>query len=83
MARHKDEYWNLSEPIKTWEEVHVAVLMDIRDELKDLNRLLHCENFKRIPFVLDRIRRNTVKPKRKKNHAKKPNGDTRDRKARH
>lgn len=45
------------------DDAHLAVLMDIRDELQRLNRLLHCENFTGIPFVLHRIRKNTA-PKR-------------------
>ncbi len=39
MARHKDVDWNLSDTgagVSTWEEVGVAVLMDIRDRLNVL-----------------------------------------------
>ena len=39
--RRKDVAWNVAEEngaIETWERVGVAVLMDIRDELKLLNR---------------------------------------------
>lgn len=45
---------------------HLAVLMDIRDELKKLNQVFECRNFLRIPRVLDRISANTSKPKKKK-----------------
>jgi len=38
MARHKDADWCLPGPkLDTWQQVEVAVLMDIRDELKRLN----------------------------------------------
>lgn len=45
VARLKDEDWNLpknSDGTVPWETVRVAVLMDIRDELKDLNRKFVC-----------------------------------------
>jgi len=60
--------WNInsSDGSITWDLVPIAVLMDIRSELQILNRLLGCENFTRIPFVLDEIKRNTKKPLRKK-----------------
>lgn len=37
----------------------VAVLMDIRDELKQLNSLLGCSNFVSLPNVLRQVRDNT------------------------
>lgn len=40
--------------------------MDIRDELKRMNGLLHCHNFLSIPHKLESIRKNTIKKKRKK-----------------
>ena len=42
--------------VTTWERVQVAVLLDLRDELQKLNRLLHCHNFTTIPSVLREIR---------------------------
>lgn len=74
MARHKDTNWNLSEGTKTstgtthrWESIHTALLMDIRDELKELNSLLHCHNFTGIPTTLRSIRRAMpTKPKVKR-----------------
>jgi len=71
MPRHKDENWNLPEGTPTangsrehqWNSIQAAVLMDIRDEIKSLNALLHCPNFLRIPHKLDEIRRNTAKKK--------------------
>lgn len=53
----------------TWERVRVALLMDIRDELQQLNRVLACSNFQAIPRKLDMIRRYTSRlrprPRRK------------------
>lgn len=67
MATHVDADWDLPEKIDTWELVKVALLMDIRRELKWLNRLLSCRNFTDIPHTLAAIKRNTTKckPKRK------------------
>lgn len=41
----------------------LAVLMDIRDELQSLNRLLSCTNFLSIPASLRTIVANTTKRK--------------------
>lgn len=73
MSRFRNAQWDLptagdiGEPtmIKAWEYVPIAVLMDIRDELQTLNRLLGCRNFTGIPAVLRAIQRNTHKPARK------------------
>ena len=37
MARHKNVDWFFEDKLCSWEEVQVAVMMDIRDELKFLN----------------------------------------------
>lgn len=68
MARCKDVDWKLPEPGegRTWEHVIVAVLMDIRDEVKQLNRVFGCWNFQQIPGSLRSIKRNTAKPRKKK-----------------
>lgn len=62
--------WNLNtnyDGTTAIETVQAAVLMDIRDELQKLNRLLHCSNFTDIPHILRTIRRNTAKkPRRRK-----------------
>jgi Tfp pilus assembly protein PilO len=68
VARHKDANWDLSGPaVKRWEEVNAALLMDLRDELKELNRqmksinnVLHCPNFTDMPRVLRQVRANTT-----------------------
>jgi hypothetical protein len=50
----------------------LAVLMDIRDELQTLNRLLHCGNFTGIPQTLKRMdRRLAQRTKLPKGRAKK------------
>lgn len=64
--------WNLPVDANgriTWEMVHVAVLMDIRRELRQLNGLLSCPNFTSIPSTLRQIQRNTKKRKRQKRSA--------------
>ncbi len=72
--RRKDANWDIYGDAQ-WEGVwkdsyyqamQLSVLMDLRDELKRLNTLLHCGNFVRIPFVLDGIAKNTKRPKRKR-----------------
>jgi len=58
MARHKDVDWNLHEhnPVG-WESVNAALLMDIRDELKELNSHLRCYRIQRMFATLERIDR--------------------------
>lgn len=63
MSRHYNCDWNLPEKLTTWEEVQVALLMDIRLELTKLNRLLNCSNFTSFPRDLRRIAENTKKRK--------------------
>jgi len=39
MARHKDADWKLPGPnLENWQQAEITVLMDVRDELKELNR---------------------------------------------
>lgn len=67
--RGKDIYWlALDKDFKSEkvEDASLCVLMDIRDELKKLNRVFECSNFLDIPRKLDRIDRNTKKAKRNK-----------------
>ena len=40
MTRHKDSNWNLPNKVENYEQAHLAVLMDIRDELKENNKRL-------------------------------------------
>jgi hypothetical protein len=66
MARHKDVDWTLPDKLATWDQVNTSILLDIRDELKSLNALLHCQNFQQIPQVLRGIRRKIPTPRRKR-----------------
>lgn len=50
------------------DEARFAVLMDIREELRSLNRLFSCHNFIRFPRILDKIVENT-KPLRCGKHS--------------
>jgi hypothetical protein len=72
--RFKDVAWDFATRgdggIETWEQVQVAVLMDIRDEIKALNRILGCRNFLDVPTILRGIRTNTAKPNKAKKVAK-------------
>lgn len=47
-------------------DAHLAVFMDIRDELQKLNRVFECPNFLRIPWTLDEIRKQTKKKRKKR-----------------
>ncbi len=64
--------WNVAAEDGTvmWDRVPIAVLMDIRDELQALNRVLRCPAFLGIPVRLQAIQRNTTRRKKKKNTAK-------------
>lgn len=67
--RHRDGDWIVGDEkgvVPTWERAGIAVLMDIRDELKRLNAAIYCPNFMAIPRTLKRISRNTAKPKKKR-----------------
>ena len=48
------------------DQVILAVLMDIREELQKLNILLHCPNFRDIPHVLRSIDKRIAKKRRSK-----------------
>jgi hypothetical protein len=70
MARFKDNNWDLPSTAdgraRDWDAARLAVLMDIRDELKNLNRVLGCPNFLDIPKTLRSIRRKIPTPRPKK-----------------
>lgn len=65
--RQANKNWCIVTDENTWSDVmpgmSLAVLMDIRDELQRLNRLLHCSNFVAIPTILRRIDQNAAKKK--------------------
>lgn len=72
--RRKDVSWNVTDTTGRtlgWDGAKVAVLMDIRDELKKLNNLLSCGNFVAIPHILREISKHTLRP-RPKRKAKPP-----------
>jgi hypothetical protein len=71
VSRHKNKAWQLSGTDidgtsldVSHDHIQFALLMDIRDELQELNALLH-HNAVAIPELLRAIKRNTTKPKRK------------------
>ena len=77
--RKKDYDWKIktnTDGTTPQQDAHLAVLMDIRDELKQLNRLLGCENFLDIPALLRMIRENTTKPKVKRKVKATKGGDS-------
>jgi hypothetical protein len=61
--RRKDSEWNVVDEsgrlYQRYDSAQLAVLMDLRDELKQLNALLNCHNFLVIPTILRMIRDNT------------------------
>lgn len=71
MARYKDFDWSMSaqnaaKGIYPVDCIKVNVLMDIRDELREIKQLLRCQETLRIPRYLRRIANNTAKPRPKK-----------------
>lgn len=68
-TRKKDASWSIYPQLGgsySHDAAGVAILMDIRDELKALNQLLNCRNFIGIPATLRTIARNTAKPRKRK-----------------
>lgn len=65
-GRHTN--WTINQQGGNWsfEAATLAVLMDLRDELKTLNRVFACPNFQQVPRVLRDIRRNTTKKQKAK-----------------
>jgi hypothetical protein len=61
--RNRDYQWSTRTPENHYEKeqyyrmASLATLMDIRDELHTLNRLLGCKNFTDIPATLRGLRR--------------------------
>jgi hypothetical protein len=68
-SRCTDQTWNVarqSDGYVSYEAAQLAVMQDIRDELKKLNAIFHCSNALEIPTILRQIRRNTTKHKAKR-----------------
>lgn len=65
MARHKDVDWNLRDLDENnalaTERIQCALLMDIRDELKQLNTTLGCYRMRRMSDTIERIDRRLAK----------------------
>lgn len=62
MARHKDVDWNLPEgtpagrsTTHSWDAIHAALLMDLRDELRAMRRRLDCHETIAMPRYLRRV----------------------------
>ena len=73
MARHAGLQWNLPDGkpssdgrsnVHSWDSIHAALLMDVRDELQRLNEIFRCANFLEIPRTLREIKRNTTRKKK-------------------
>lgn len=65
-VRNNDwKIWQNDEGTYSKGDARDAVLMDIRQELRNLNRILGCSNFLAVPATLRQIARNTTKRKRK------------------
>ena len=59
-----DKDWPITDAhghVPTWERVGIAVLMDIRRELRRLNAAMYGENFLAVPHHPRRIARNPEK----------------------
>ncbi len=77
MARLKGLDWKLSDGVRNSEggitypngTAELALLMDIRDELQAVRRILECPRFQRIPGTVLRIATNTQKVRRKRGAA--------------
>lgn len=57
--RNKDVNWSLNDRQRdgvTYELIKAAVLMDIRDELRQLNRVFSCANFQNMPHEIRKLR---------------------------
>lgn len=66
--RKKDIQWRVRDQDGevTFDGAQLAVLMDLRDELKKLNVLLHCRNFTNLPAQIRGLRRDLAPKKRRK-----------------
>ena len=69
MANPRWVHWALGQgPRFSWEAIHTAVLMDIRDRLTELLGIFKCGDAQDIPRQLRAINRNTRRPKKKHGH---------------
>lgn len=73
-TRKKDTNWRLNvndDGTCNVDQAKLAVLMDIRDQLKDLNGIFRCHNFQSIPHTLKGIRSKLPKPKPRRTRVEK------------
>jgi hypothetical protein len=70
-GRHKNVKWSVGEQ-PNMDGAQLTVLMDIRDELQTLNRILGCFRVRRMSDDINRIDRRIAKhlPMKKKGRAK-------------
>jgi hypothetical protein len=72
--RLKDNQWTMSTDALghySYEQATLAVLMDLRDEMKRMNSVLNCTNFLAVPGILRVIQEQTKKPKRRRRTLRK------------
>ena len=68
--RFKDRDWCAGNEGELYESIKdgafLAIAMDIRNELRRIRSILECHNAQTIPLTLNRIARNTAKPRKKR-----------------
>jgi hypothetical protein len=60
MASHANKNWNLPDAVD-WGHVRVALLMDIRGELRAINSKLSCHRIQRMFGTIERIDKRLAK----------------------
>ena len=58
------DLWESDDNLYSPDQVLLAVMMDIRAEIRRLNSVLQCPNFISVPSKLDQIARNTKRRKK-------------------
>ena len=61
MATHTGVNWNLPEKCENWTQVQVALLMDVRSELRKLNSKLDCSRVSRMLDTVERVDKRLAK----------------------
>lgn len=56
--------WTIPDGTVSVDQAQLAVLMDIREELRSIRTVIQCSNFTQIPTILRSIRRNTTKSRK-------------------
>ena len=60
--------WQSSDGKYDSDSVQRAILLDIREELRTLTKLLNCKNFVEVPAILRRVVVNTTRKRGKRGH---------------